>query len=129
MRQIKFRAWDSIENKMLPPLDIIEIANIGSLSGHFSSEEAQKDIFIMQFTGLKDKNGVEIYEGDILENFIEEGNDWKDDAVFYQQIIWSENEAAFINKKTENFLDKEELATEYKVIGNIYENPELLNEK
>ena len=99
MREIKFRGWDSKENKMLPP------------------ENLPNDYIFMQFTGLKDKNGKEIYEGDI-GLFDCAGGKVK------STIIWND----FVARYERN--DIPYLAGgidgQCEVIGNIYENPELL---
>ena len=75
-----------------------------------------KDIILMQTTGLEDKNGVEIYEGDIVKYF-RKGNsviEWKDGGFIIKRVMDGEYE-----------LMQSRIA-EMEVIGNIYENPELL---
>ena len=62
MREIKFRAWDNKQNKMRN--DGFSIYYDGSIQ--FADSIESKDFILMQYTGLKDKNGKEIYEGDIL---------------------------------------------------------------
>ena len=77
MREIKFRAWDKKHNEMVP--DLICFYKDGGIShnNHFNSDTApfrgymwdSRNIEIMQYTGLKDKNGMgltEVYEGDII---------------------------------------------------------------
>lgn len=75
---------------------------------------------IMQFTGLHDKNGKDIYEGDLIKNSIDE----------VEEVIWSEYLGAWQMRNGKNpddslayFLREEP----FEVIGNIYENPTLLN--
>lgn len=116
MREIKFRAWDK-ENKVLLPVDLIG-GVIVKIPGY--EWENVEDFEIMQYTGLKDKNGKEVYEGDVYLNPL--GNKL--------QIIFSLKEASFTGKSLRT---KEELPMlnfegqlQGEVIGNIYDNPELL---
>ena len=114
MREIKLRAWDG--EKMVCP-DYI------NRDGHRWWKENSiptRSEKVMQFTGLKDKKGKEIYEGDILlhsfhSNYIQESLSSK------QVVQWHEDCCGFglvlkILAKSKNI----------EVIGNIYENPELL---
>jgi hypothetical protein len=116
MRIIKFRAWDSLNNKMTPVIDVSQSRQYWEFDWL-----GQYDFPIMQYTGLKDKNGKEIYEGDILK----ETTQGYPSSNFDSEEIWS-------------FTDMRELwhrldpvvgwgHNEVEVIGNIYQNPELLN--
>jgi uncharacterized phage protein (TIGR01671 family) len=112
MREIKFRAWDKDTNKLFVCDDIYfvkprfrvkekeELNNIFSVNDNF---------VFMQYTGLKDVNGKEIYEGDIVI----EG--YKGKYGTYE-VKWN----------VKGFNLGSEDGDEYEVIGNIYENPELL---
>lgn len=126
-REIKFRAWVNgflpAQSGMFYGLDLYRNTISGGYDRigvwrnnnryHFKSEEEPFEL--MQYTGLKDKNGVEIYEGDILKWLPE----WyeTDDSVNVP-VRWVEQVAGFNGEAT----DKEII----EVIGNIYENPELL---
>ncbi len=117
MREIKFRAWD-IENKkmynvMRLQIDKTKVKSV-SLNNQFDSKVLSYGKFeLMQFTGLKDKNGKEIYEGDILQNLFEVG------GIRVKRLVeWKEKDACF-----NITIDTTE---SYEVIGNKFENPELL---
>ncbi len=121
-RQIKFRAWDKI-NKKFHIWHPFNSKSEGS-DGHIMTLGMEDyDLIYQQFTGLLDKNGKEIYEGDILDDgynigVIEFGN---------QVISHDWNGIGFFLKtregEIEGFYDKHG-----KIIGNIYQNPELINQ-
>jgi uncharacterized phage protein (TIGR01671 family) len=125
MREIKFRAWDKKENKMQQVVQILyghEASNYPLSVDFFRSVKSRliKDIELMQYTGLKDKNGKEIYEGDIL--FFGSVDEGCGDTY---EVMWVKNgfKARWIHTGKEYF---EELDDTFEVIGNIYENKELL---
>lgn len=131
MRKIKFRVWDDFANKMLDWEDLISdsINFIAALNCEFSFPT-------MQYTGLTDKNGVEIYEGDVVTYLdghdcsTENGQDFEE----YQNkgvIEWDDEEARYTVSNRES-IDLETFwldIADSEVIGNIYENPELLEVK
>jgi len=119
-----FRAWDKDERAMLDVHGINFDAQ-GIWTNELIDDESDgnfiflDDVEFMQSTGLIDKNGVEIYEGDIIKNSYDEIYTVKwFDAAFY------------LEEKYNGGFDYHELYFEdnKKVIGNIYENPELLED-
>jgi len=112
-REIKFRAWDSEFGSMVT--DFREGYSISMRKGKFEvgSIDGNGDYFsldVMQFTGLKDKDGVDVYEGDICE--------WGNDRVQLVEFT----DGSFHFKGLTSFPT---LINARKVIGNIHENPEL----
>lgn len=140
MRKIKFRGQRQSDNKwiygdLLQPTelcDIYEISDCESIDG--SRYDIIKDT-IGQFTGLYDKNGKEIYEGDIVKiNAHSYDFGFEKDKI--GEIRFLEGCFGFYKQFSEKEYLFNELATEsgygeldyYEVIGNIYDNPELLEE-
>lgn len=126
MREIKFRSWDCYNLKMLEnnePLisnRIIPLCLSVGVMHYKDSPPSQREYILMQYTGLKDKNGKDIYEGDIVEDVSKgligevsfyEGSFVRGDALCVNSLI---------NDNAPKFLQ---------VLGNIYENPELLAER
>ena len=131
-REIKFRAWDNQENKWFKPtfeaysgsLEELLLSMSGRLTIRTLDGVADESTFpdrfeLVQFTGLLDKNGVDIYEGDLLSF----GRDvieilwW--DAGFHVQIVGHKLPMGKMF----------EIHQRGEVIGNIYENPDLLTNK
>jgi len=110
MREIKFRVWDKEEKKMLDDSRATWIL-------HTRNHVPYSDRYVLvQYTGLKDKNGKEIYEGDIVEsawnNAIEEIKD-------IRSVDWLLSDGFLAGQENDGCL------MGARVIGNIYENPEL----
>ena len=122
MRTLKFRAWDNVEQCWVKAFSI---PNIGWQK---FDDEPMTDIEIEQFTGLKDKNGKEIYEGDIV-NLIEQ-NGAKDIVSFEGQDCFVVNfdRGCFVLSEIKELLMSigSYLLCDIEVVGNIHENPELI---
>lgn len=112
MRTIKFRAWDK-DNKQLFPVGILGFCEGGISVSDGYSREAIGKYELMQFTGLHDKNGKEIYEGDIL----------KLTDTLNVEVKWSDKFGGFTTSEEGTAMFGSHLA---EVIGNIYENPNLI---
>ena len=131
-REIKFRAWDKIDSKMVS-VSHLKINRVTKDWMAYYWDEKQglemplgkekRAFFLMQFTGLKDKNGKEIYEGDIVEE-----KDFK--RIF--KIEWDEYEARWdliMMKGDDGWVGQKRHIVDtcrMEVIGNIYENKDLL---
>ena len=131
----KFRAWDVLAEKMIDEIQMISFVRkeiIGKFSDgstsvplKFEDERNGEDVILMQSTGLKDKSGKEIFDGDVLACKT-------DDEVINLNIFWDEEHALFMFESKK--YNEQELLAElvedniypFEIIGNIYENPELL---
>jgi uncharacterized phage protein (TIGR01671 family) len=126
MREIKFRAW-SASSKTMRPLTQITFTGGGTWSvekGTGVSIEFQPNIEVLQYTGLKDKNGKEIYEGDVILDTSLFG------GIF--EIAWADaySGAQWCQVKSDgtinDFYGGLSRSEDIEVIGNIYENPDLI---
>jgi uncharacterized phage protein (TIGR01671 family) len=139
-REIKFRAWDAEYCDMIPPFTLTDIECIQEngrticLLIH-GKDIKRKDWILMQYTGLKDKNGKEIYEGDIIKYY-----SFGSSTPSFAQVIWDDcgyGRVGFAYKEEMGILTQLYNTQErciYKecigeIVGNIYENPDLLEKK
>ena len=113
MREIKFRAWDGFNKRMIYEPFTIRTCASGVIELNFPSYLQRWDS-IMQYTGLHDKNGKEIYEGDICKHV--SGKPEINSIEYYCGEWHLEPHGLHLSDENE--------AVE--VIGNIYENPDLL---
>lgn len=125
MREIKFRAWHK-EKKIMGEVLGIDILHKEIF---FSNEDVDcyehtdfKDIELMEYTGLKDKNNKEIYEGDILSD----GNNEKPYKVIFENGSFRAEFEGYFEEHSFDLIDV--VAQGCEVVGNIYENPELIKE-
>ena len=120
-REIKFRSFRTDTKEMLSePYDGEYMTETTPLNGVIKGLQKHENQILMQYTGLKDKNGTEIYEGDIVKLAVE----FDDDAVY--PVEYSYNGYWLEGYEGNEFGFPEEADIE--VVGNIYENPELLKE-
>lgn len=124
MRELKFRVWSEEDREYRTDCDVFRLfhGKTGCPATIYNDEGDRFDI--EQYTGLKDKNGKEIYEGDIV----------RFDAISYE-IYWSDDFSGWHNRRTDGGeriygADGFEEVTRFgSVIGNIHENAELLEEE
>ena len=117
MRQIKFKAWDREQKKILHVDSLVFEKGNAIVNG-------KTDIDLMQWIGSTDRKNVDIYEGDIV----------KDGCGDISVVMWCENSASFKFKYpatgllayTDSTLDLEDFGITPEIIGNIYENPDLV---
>jgi uncharacterized phage protein (TIGR01671 family) len=122
-REIKFRTWDKEKGTMHGAGRWF--SNVGDLLNAAMDDTSQWEL--MQFTGLKDKNGKEIYEGDILgEPRVGEEHE------YIGKVVYDDDFALFVIEKQNGgfeYLGRHMLDhRNHEVIGNIYENSNLLEE-
>ena len=124
MREIKFRCWDRVQNKMHLP------DNMGYQILTPAADYFDADVYWMQFTGLLDKNGKEIYEGDMIQDCLTKAK---------MQVVFGQNKQSAFNGWYCKYIgiSVKDVAingdydtnqnSNIEVIGNIYETPHLLN--
>ena len=147
MREFKLRAFDKTNKEMTYDVSIVGRHIIFEHNSHgydldeleltyLDTLDGENEYEIMQCTGLKDKNGKEIYEGDIVTYL--DGNEWSTESGYDCEeflnigVINFDTEYARFDVTNKESADYEEIfegGGDFEVIGNIYENPELLEDK
>jgi uncharacterized phage protein (TIGR01671 family) len=135
MREIKFRVWDKEENYFNSDYSINGGYVYGYCEGKQLTTKEQEKLVFQQYTGLKDKNGKEIYEGDIISD----NKTLKTTELGFIscEVIYEKELACFsvvtlsANKKERyiipiHALELDIIPNKYEVISNIFENTELI---
>lgn len=135
MREIKFRAWNEISSRMDNWCDLVDknLRNIFIMKNHNGYE-------LMQYTGLHDKNGKEIYEGDIVKAYFNKNDAYSINTLKLKKSVNKLGKIEYIVDGFCVYIPKfgekiyplsffgDETIKQLEVIGNIYDNPELLKE-
>jgi uncharacterized phage protein (TIGR01671 family) len=123
-RIINYRVWHKIEKRFVDWRSIdFELDNIGydcQGEAHYYDGAKFDEIVFQQFTGLKDKNGKEIYEGDRVRS------SYTGNVDFFGEVIWLEDRASFgVRTKNafETFEDLMDYMNYFEVVGNIFQLP------
>ena len=130
MREIKFRAWLKEDKKMenVKTMDFTDktircLKKNEFINAYLLRRVSFDDVELMQYTGLKDKNGKEIYENDLISC-----NKYKNIVVFFEngcfKVKYSKNDTTNVTCTLDTFLEKYKC----KISGNVYENKNLLEE-
>lgn len=129
-RKIKFRAWDKDRNEMFDvqaiyfQQDKIIVSMPVKIKGFEQLCVEKTNVELMQYTGLKDKNGKKIYEGDIVKykDFSNGAYLFREQPLTKDVVTWNKDTCGYKVKH----MGLTFKAETYEIIGNIYENPELL---
>lgn len=119
-REAKYRAWDKVDKRMAEVLLIDWLNKLVDLDEGVIERDFEQ-IDLLQYTGLKDKNCVEIYEGDVLRD---------SESIVIVKFVSGEFSVDYrtMGGKWRNYGSLFDYLEDYEgeIIGNIYENPELL---
>jgi len=128
MRKIRFRAWDKFNKKMISSMSLEDIFYDGNCSydgSNILSNDFNQYIF-MQFTGLKDKNGKEIYEGDVVAYTPRYSKDPFSKKMVDSATVVKMMEINGSDDMGVDCIGYPKYFIEMSIIGNIHENPELV---
>lgn len=129
MREIKFRAWDTRHKEWLGA-EAWYVSPDGSDWVYIWNDEKQQfisydPVVLMQYTGLKTNNGTEVYESDIVKLSITWG--YPDEEDINNSETWDIREVKFVDGSFAPIINGDAGYVIVEVLGNIYENPELLS--
>jgi uncharacterized phage protein (TIGR01671 family) len=130
MREIKFRVWDNVNKVMINTPHIIFPDNDGFFWRQFPNDKVRSDVEanLMQYTGRKNKDAKEIYEGDLFGKL--GGDMTKSNEYEIHGEVYFDNDLLAFCVELRNggweYLNKYLAEQPREIIGNIYENPELL---
>lgn len=127
----KFRAWDSVEKKFVEHFFITDnglICNMEKPTSDFKLliPVEKSELILMQSTGLKDKNGQEIFEGDVVRQVRTQPT--TENETITGVVTMIEGAWLIMNDNEQLASDLWSETDENEIIGNIYENPELLED-
>jgi len=129
-REIRFRVWDKLSKKFID-------LGVGGLRGDYSFDDYLDDTFndpiskfvAQQYTGLKDQNGTDIFEGDIVTYGLPIGHPDKR-KEFKEEIKWENHGWVLLGRvKDGTYANPMYSWPGMVVIGNIFENPELIKQE
>ena len=118
MKDLKFRAWDKQYKRMVRVNMILFDSEEIDYDDNLNEPKSWSRFNIMQYSGLNDKNGNEIYEGDIIKV----ANKYIGKIVFYHGCFCFFNDELYIKTSVGDWMQ----ANEREILGNIYENPEIM---